>query len=869
MDVNAHQDKIKSNPLLKLRFEEETRELLISRAKILLLVSSVLYPFFNALDWLVTTSDQALIFLYIRLAVGFNFLFCTVLLKFYPTLKSALAITVWAGYAPILGIVVMTVYLGGFQSTYYVGIVLILFIPGLFLPWNICATLVYGSASILTYLLLNGLFTDTNYVFGAAPFFFMTWSVAYIVFANYEREKTRIKDLALRMQIEKANENLKALDKAKTRFFSNVSHELRTPLTLILGPLEQLLQRSDLKEKKLTSMLRAMESNAQRLLRQVNTILDFAKADAGKLTCQYSKGNVGKIITELVQASQPHAQQKNIEMKISEMTDVPDTDMDVEKVETIVANLLSNAIKFTPPRETIFLRAGTTSQAVWFEVQDTGIGIPEEKQAHIFDRFLQVEDEYSRSNEGTGLGLALVRELTELHGGKIILQSKIGKGSTFRIELPLVPSFPKIDRRKTMGRRKSDQIISEKWDTLLKDEIQKKVKNKKKILLADIGNDDFMGHVQTDKKKVSPDAPKILVVEDNPDLRAFIVGTLFETYVVEQAENGRQGLDMARRFNPDLIVSDVMMPEMDGYEMCREIRKDPFLFDVPVILVTAKTGVSAIEEGLEIGANDYIAKPFEIRELKARIAAQLKNRHLEKSITERDTRLTAIGQMTSSIVHDLKNPLNTVIGFAQIARQDSEEIQEKSISRNLDLVMESCSRLNRMIVEILDFAKGYAPRLNSEPVLLVPFLETTLTVHKERLSQLGISLFSKHIGCDNVQVFFDSDQMHRVVENLIMNSKDAFFNSKHEIQEKQIRVETRCDKSLVMIRFSDNGPGIPEEIKASIFEPFTTTGKKTGVGLGLSTVRNIVSAHSGTIAVKSDGEKEGAVFELTFPVGQA
>ena len=255
--------------------------------------------------------------------------------------------------------------------------------------------------------------------------------------------------------------------------------------------------------------------------------------------------------------------------------------------------------------------------------------------------------------------------------------------------------------------------------------------------------------------------------------------------------------------------------------------------------------------------------------MKARIASQLKNRQLEKRLTERDTRLSAIGQMTSSIVHDLKNPLNTVIGFAQIARQDSEAIREENISRNLDLVMESCSRLNRMIIEILDFAKGYAPRLNTEPVLLVPFLETTLTVHKDRLAQAGISMVSRYTGCEEVQVSFDSEKMNRVIENLIMNSKDAFFNANQEIPEKNILVDTTCDKTGVVIRFSDNGPGIPEEIKASIFDPFTTTGKKTGVGLGLSTVRNIVASHSGTIEVKNDEKTGGAVFELIFPVVQS
>ncbi|MFK5952206.1 MAG: ATP-binding protein, partial [Desulfobacterium sp.] len=674
-----------------------------------------------------------------------------------------------------------------------------------------------------------------------------------------------------RMQIEKANEELKELDKTKMRFFSNVSHELRTPLTLIIGPLEQLLQGKN--DTDPIPMLRAMEANAHRLLRQVNTILDFSKADAGKLTCHYKTGNLGTILSELVQASIPYSKQKNIELTISGADKISDTDMDIEKIETIAANLISNALKFTPDNGKISICAGKDKQCVWFEVQDTGIGIPEEKLDLIFERFLQVDDQHSRNNEGTGLGLAMVRELALLHGGKVNVHSKIGKGSTFRVELPRKPCSFRIDRREKAGRRKFDKVAEEKLNSLVEKEYQERRKVNKKTLFADVSRGTGLGDgitgKSTDKKNLAPlDAPKILVVEDNPDLRAFIVSNLIETYRVEHAENGRMGLDLARRMNPDLIISDVMMPEMDGYELCRQIRKDPFLSEVPIILATSKSGGEAVETGLETGATDYVSKPFEMRELKARIAAHLRNRFLEKNINERETRLTAIGQMTSSVVHDLRNPLNTIMGFAQIAQQDAESLEEKGIFKTLDLVMESSTRLNRMISEILDFARGYAPTLNSEPIVLVPFLETTLGNHREKLGIMEISLVSRYEGCEDIQVEFDSDQMHRVIDNLIMNAKEGFFTGLQGAGDKIIWVTARCEKNHVLIRFSDNGPGIPEEVRTSLFEPFTTTGKKLGTGLGLATVRNIVSAHSGEIAVESTGKEGGAVFELKFPTSK-
>jgi len=843
-------------------------------------------PLFLILDYF-QKSYEISQFIFVRSFMSIGMLIIYIIAKTKYGVKYAMWLGVAACFVCSIVIIALVHMTGGSSSPYYAGLLIILFALCIWIPITyrlglFCAVSIY-MMYVLPFLLTNRIpdwpvFLNNNYFI--IVIFFL--SVSSLKFYNdirfnefksrYEIQKSNEELSKVTKELEKTNKKLLELDQIKMRFFANVSHELRTPLTLILGPLEQLLQNWH--DVDPGPMLKAMEANAHRLLRQVNTILDFAKADVGMLTCHYTKGNLGDILSKLFHASLPYAKQKNIEMIISGTEEIPDTAIDIEKVETIAVNLISNALKFTSDKGSVSISAGSDKEVIWFEVQDTGMGIPEDKIDQIFERFHQVDDQHSRKNEGTGLGLAMVRELTLLHGGKVSVRSKIGEGSVFRVELPMKPRSPESDRRKSVGRRKVDKIVEERLEALMGVESQKTVKIDQKTLFADMSKGSGLGDniatgYKLQKKSAPPDAPKILVVEDNPDLRAFIVSNLFEIYQVEQAENGRQGLDTARRIDPDLIVSDVMMPEMDGYEMCREIRKDPFLFDVPVILVTAKTGVAAIEEGLEIGANDYIPKPFEMRELKARIAAQLKNRQLEKGLTERDTRLAAIGQMTSAIVHDLKTPLNTVIGFTEIARQDAETIKDENISGNLALVMESCSRLNRMIIEILDFAKGFAPRLNTEPVLLVPFLEATLTVHRKRLAQQEISLVSEYAGCESAQVGFDSEKMNRVIENLVMNSKEAFFNSNHEIPEKKIFVETRCDKNRAMIRFSDNGPGIPEEIKTSIFDPFTTTGKKTGVGLGLSTVRNIVTAHSGTIDVKNDEQTGGAVFELTFPVVQA
>lgn len=858
------------SPLFKRRFEEETNDLLVSRTIYVFFIASILYPCFSGLDWL-TKPDLALFFFYIRLLVSANFIVGVLLLKTDFGRQYATPISIWGGYVSILGVIIMTTYLGGFLSHYYIGIVLILFVPGLFLPWDLCSTLIFGLTSIFTYMAFNftvGFGPDMNLMMAAGPFFFMTWSVAFMAFANVEKEKTRRRNLLLRMQIEMSNEDLKELDKTKMRFFSNVSHELRTPLTMIIGPLEQLIQNQA--DDNARPVLKAMEANAHRLLRQVNTILDFAKADAGKLVCHYKKSNLGKILSQLVQATRPYSEQKNITLTLSGTDRITDSMLDTEKVETIAANLISNALKFTPRRGTVRINAGVLAKHVWFEVQDTGQGIPENKLKDIFERFHQVDDEHSRKNEGTGLGLAMVKELVSLHAGEITVHSTLGEGSVFRVQLPVEPSSVIIDRRKTPGRRRSDRVSEARLDGLITMEYERRINTNAKTLLADVVNDTGLSestpaHNFEDNQQAPIDAPKILIVEDNADLRAFIVSNLAGTYNVTQASNGFEGLELARRVNPNLIISDVMMPKMDGYELCRQIREDSFLSKIPIILVTAKSGGEAVEAGFEIGANDFISKPFEMRELKARITTHLNSRQLEKNINERDTRLTAIGQMTSSVVHDLRNPLNSLLGFTQLTQQYSREIEDEQILSNLERIMDSGNRLNRMINEILEFARDNVQTLDSEPTPLAPFLESALDTHKNLLSGLDIALESEYQHGDEIKVIMDADQIHRVIDNLIKNAKESFFTHTHVVEEKKIRITSRFDKDWAFVRFSDSGPGIPDQIKNSLFVPFTTSGKKSGTGLGLATVRNIMNAHSGDISVESHGPDGGAVFELKFP----
>jgi signal transduction histidine kinase len=862
------QSEIELSPVFKEHLKQETLDLLVLRAKYLLWVSCVFYLAFWGLDW-VTKPEHIIFFLIIRIGVVANYALGLILLYSRYSQGVAGPLTILEAWLSILGVSIMTSYMGGFESFYYVGIIFILFVTGMFFPWTARQTILCGVLSVGSYIAINLIqHGQTTHVFVILqPIFFMIGAVTITAFAKIEEEQTRRKNLLLRIQIEKANEDLKELDNAKMRFFANVSHELRTPLTLILGPLEAILQGKQ--NQDVRPLLQAMEANARRLLRHVNALLDFAKIDAGKIECNYEYDNLGKILQDLSVAARPHLLNRKIDLVLEGVESLPDMILDVDKVETMAANLLSNAIKFTPDGGRITIRALEKDELVWFEVEDTGIGIPEEKLDAIFERFHQVDDTSNRNREGTGLGLAMVKQLAKIHAGKVSVRSRLGEGTTFCVELPKRPDSKLLERRRIIGRRREDQISYARTVALISAGLEDKSESNKETLLSDVLESRFGNHEEISQRIRSmapPDAQKVLVVEDNPDLRIFIASNLADSYRVEMAGDGVEGLVIARRWAPDLIVSDIMMPRMDGYEFTRQIRMDPSLSQVPVILATAKSGGEAVAEGLEVGANDYIAKPFELRELKARVSAQLRARRLERNLNERESRLAAIGQMTSAIVHDLKNPLSAIIGFAQIARQDIQSGKgAEMVTQDLEPVISEANRLSRMISEVLDFARGSSMDLNLISTELPVYLEIICQPLKQKLATMGIELILRHDSGVDLRVKVDNDRLMRVFENLIQNAQEAILAGNQAPGGKHIWVTTRGNERSVTVRIADDGPGIASEMITSLFDAFATGKKRSGTGLGLSTVRNLVIAHGGEITVEPRSAEGGAAFLLIFP----
>ncbi|MCD4723868.1 MAG: response regulator [Bacteroidales bacterium] len=426
----------------------------------------------------------------------------------------------------------------------------------------------------------------------------------------WRRYDLKRQQLRQQLNIERVEaDKLKELDSMKSRFFANISHEFRTPLTLILGPVEKVL--TEIKDGNIFHDLRMVQRNAKRLQKLINQLLDLSKLESGKLKLQAKEVNITDLVRKYVQSFEFLAKQKNIELNFKSDKEHIPLYVDQDKIEKILNNLLSNAFKFTPVGGSIKVSLGrqSTIDNVIITISDTGPGIPADKLSHIFDRFYQVDDSASRTHEGTGIGLALTMELVDLHHGTISVESEEGNGTTFAIMLPSGKEH--LKEEEILGRDKSAADIDQAYEELIAGE---------EIDHGPIKHQPNIWH--QDSK------PIILVVEDNADLRDYIHGFLDESYQVMESGDGEAGLQQAIEAVPDLIISDVMMPKMDGYQLCQKLKTDERTSHIPLILLTARAGTESRIEGLETGADDFITKPFDSQELLVRINNLIEQRRI-------------------------------------------------------------------------------------------------------------------------------------------------------------------------------------------------------------------------------------------------
>ncbi|MFL5319731.1 MAG: ATP-binding protein, partial [Myxococcaceae bacterium] len=618
----------------------------------------------------------------------------------------------------------------------------------------------------------------------------------------------------------------------KTEFFANAQHELRTPLTLLLAPVETLSRDSRLPED-VREELSASLRSGYRLLKLVNDVLDLSKVEAGRLRLQVAAVDLSRLMREAVRPFTAQLRGRNVELRF-ELPEKLELVADPERLEQVLLNILSNAVRFTPDGGTIQLGASASNSSVELYIENSGEQIPEPELEKLFQRFAQSSSASMRRYGTTGLGLSVVKELIELHGGTVSAKN-VENGVRFILSVPMTASpehFPVSEAMKPSSRELRQYEVS--------------------------GESDAARAAPPHSTELTHEKPLLLIAEDNSELRSYIVRHLRHDYEILEASDGAMAFKLATEKLPDLILSDLMMPELSGAELCAKVKAHPQLQSTPFILLTARSDMNTRLSGLEEGADDFLVKPFSLDEVKARLRTHLRVRMLNQRAAHRE-KLAALGTMIAGVAHEMRNPLNGIVNSLRPLRE-LLKAPEPEVSELLDIAIDSCERVEKISTQLL--RQAHPGEWTRSEVDVAENVRTAAALMAFKTSS-GPNLVVDLDAAKSARVIGEAGALNQVWVNLLDNAIQAAGPT------GQVTVTVEQSAKQISVDVSDNGPGIPPGVLSRIFDPFFTTKRVgTGTGLGLSFVRQIVETHGGSVSVQSS-PGEGARFRVTLPAMNA
>jgi signal transduction histidine kinase len=669
----------------------------------------------------------------------------------------------------------------------------------------------------------------------------------------------------------KRAEALAEIDRAKTAFFSNVSHEFRTPLTLMLGPLEDLLARSQTHlSPTAKEQLDLVSRNGSRLLRLVNTLLDFSRIEAGRVRAVYQATDLARFTSELASVFRSATDKAGLRLVVDCRDLEEPVYVDRDMWEKIVLNLISNAFKFTFDGEigVSVHRVGSTAE---LRVRDTGVGIPAEAIPKLFERFNRVPNTRSRTHEGSGIGLALVHELVKLHGGSISTESTVGQGSTFVVSIPFGQDHLMSGQ---MGGSRSMSSTAVGAKPFVEEALRWLPDS------ADASDEIFSVHDELMPVPCPPVSqaavrPRVLIADDNSDMRQYLARLLSEQYEVETVADGQEALRAAHEHSPDLIVSDVMMPILDGFELLKTLRAEEQTRTIPVVLLSARAGEESRVEGIQAGADDYLIKPFSARELLARVSGRLEISRLQR---DRESQLRVnqaeLEQRVQERTQELLNASQELRELSARILQAQDE-ERRRIARELHdgagqliaaLGMEASNlakereRLSSRAASSLDNIESLVAQMTQDirtmsHLLYPPLLDD---VGLQSALREYVTGFAERSG---IQVSLDiPSQIERLDRDyelsLFRIVQECLTNIHRHSGSKTASIRIVQDDEAIALEVRDKGEGMPVERLSEI--------QSRGSGVGIRGMRERVLQLSGTISIESDGS--GTRIHVVIPI---
>ena len=670
-------------------------------------------------------------------------------------------------------------------------------------------------------------------------------------------------------ELREANSRLAELDRVKTEFFSNVSHEFRTPLTLMLGPLEDELAERIAQPPARRVRIETAYRNALRLLKLVNSLLDFSRVEAGRAQATYTPTDLALLTRELASMFRSATDKAELELLV-ECPDLPQpVYVDREMWEQIVFNLISNAFKHTF-EGSIRVALAWRGEYVELTVADTGVGIPEAELPRLFERFQRVKGTRSRSHEGTGIGLALVQELAALHGGGITVASTARQGTTFTVtvrtgkahlsadKIAAAPAAAPGPSARATGAAYIEEALH--WTA---DESPPAPQRDRTPRAATEGGP--TAGVESAGEK--PRRPRILLADDNADMRHYITDLLGPYYEVTAVPDGETALEAVRDTAPDLVLSDIMMPRLDGLGLLKALRAGEATRRLPIILLSARAGEEASVGAMDAGADDYLVKPFTARELIARVRAHMElarqrhsfERELERANQELRTVNRELDAFTRTVSHDLRTPLGGMIGFADFLLSGNPGPLNEKQREYLQDILQSGRRLSRLTEDLLRFAAAAHRPLTREKVAVGALVHTIVDELQATQPDRPMTVRIGALPDANA----DPTLLRQVFANLIGNA----FKFTRDRSPARVDIDGHSDATTCTYCVRDNGVGFDMRDVDRLFTSFERAQDAEhfeGTGLGLSIVLDVIERHGGRIsAVGRPGE--GAEFTFSLP----
>ena len=779
------------------------------------------------------------------------------------------------------------------DSPYYAGLNIVLLAVGLLSPWTYKQNMVSGSLVILIYAIVCCCMkTRQTGDSMLNNLYFLILTAVIVTAGSVAQNRLRAREFELRWELDKNrrvveenNRKLVELDQIKGRFFANISHELRTPLTLLLSPLETMLHsvegRFDAEARNLMSL---MHANGMRLLKLINDLLDLVRLESGRMDVKLEPVELGAFVNGLMGAARQMADSKGLKLEARVQPGLGPVLVDRDKLEKTVLNLVFNALKFTPAGGRVDVRVEARDENCTLTVSDTGVGISARNLPFVFDRFWQADNSSKRKYQGVGIGLSLVKELTEVQGGTVSVQSEEGKGTTFTIDLPMrrgealtAPSL--VEHPVPAGSAAGPKDLpatgpgqSEEWLTNLY--------RRAELFPTSQGGGEASASAAT---AADGGRPTLLVADDEPDMRRFLASQLSAHYQVLEAADGAQAVAQAGELLPDIILLDMNMPEKDGLQVCRELRQHAPTRGIPIILLTARADEQTKLAALSAGANDFLTKPFSSSELHVRIRNLVDAHHSKQKLARQNQtlegvidqlketetllvqteKIASLGRMSAGIIHEINNPLNYattgLFSLRNKARHLAPEHQAE-YEEILKDVEEGIDRVKGIVSSLKTFTHP-----NTEQLDLVEIHELTASALKflsnEWKDKVVIHLqFPAHL-----PVRGNRNKLLQVFVNLLLNSLEATRRKTYSGEQPAIRIEGTATPARTVITIHDNGEGIDAKALDKIFDPFfTTKDVGEGMGLGLSICYRIMQEYDGRISARSEAGKF-CEFRLEFP----